>query len=146
MKVILLQDVKKQGKKDEIIDVADGYAKNFLIKNGLAVAATKEAKNILQKEMDKRKQDEEELISECNKLKDKLEKVELKFTVKTGAQDKVFGNVSVKQIHESLNKIGYNIDKKKIHLNSPLSSLGTHLVEVELHKKVKLNIKVMLVK
>ena len=146
MKVILLQDVKKQGKKDEIIDVADGYAKNFLIKNGLAVAATKEAKNILQKDLDKRAQDEEALIMECKKLGDKLSKEELKFKVKTGEQDRVFGNVSIKQIHEMLVKMGYNIDKKKIHLNNPLSSLGTHLVEIELHKKVKINIKVLLVK
>ena len=146
MKVILLQDVKKQGKKDEIIEVSDGYAKNFLIKNGLAVAATKEAKNILQKDLDKRQLAEDNLVEELTKLKNKLVNENLVFTVKVGAQDKVFGNVSTKQIHEELVKKGYKIDKKCIHLNESLSSLGTHLVEIELHKKVKFELKVTLKK
>ena len=146
MKVILLQDVKKQGKKDEIIDVSDGYAKNFLIKNKLAVQATSGALNVLQKDINNREIEENKRIEEYNKLKDKLIREKIEFKVKTGSEDRVFGNVSSKQIHDYINKLGYVIDKKCIHLNNPLSSLGVHEVEIELHKKVKFNIKVMLVK
>lgn len=146
MKVILLQDVKKQGKKDQIIDVSDGYARNFLIKNGLAVAATTTSKKILEKELDKRKQAEDAHIENCKQIAEKLKTVEVVIKVKTGEQDKVFGNVSSKQICEELKKLGFDIDKKKINLTYPIDSLGTHNVKVELHKKVEGEIKVTLKK
>ena len=146
MKVILLQDVKKQGKKDQIIDVSDGYARNFLIKNGLAVAATSTSKKILEKELDKRKAEEDAYITECQKLVEKLKTMEIVIKVKTGEQDKVFGTVSSKQICEELKKKGIDIDKKKINITYPIDSLGTHNVEVILHKKVKGVIKVTLKK
>lgn len=146
MKVILLKDVKKQGKKDEIINVSDGYANNYLIKNNLAVPVSKTSTNILNKELDKRQQEEDELILKCNLIKKEIENKEIKFKVKTGAMDKVFGNVSTKQISEKLNELGYKIDKKQITLNSPLDTLGTHEVEIKLHKKVIFNIKIVLVK
>ena len=146
MKVILLNDVKKQGKKDEIINVSDGYANNYLIKNNLAVPVSKTSTNILNKELDKRQQEEDESILKCNLIKKEIENREIKFKVKTGAMDKVFGNVSTKQISEKLNELGYKIDKKQITLKSPLDTLGTHEVEIKLHKKVIFNIKIVLVK
>lgn len=146
MKVILLQDVKKQGKKDDIIDVSDGYANNYLIKNKLAVPASTKAKEILKDEQDDRLKKEEELISECNKVKDKLIKEKIEFTVKTGSQDKVFGNISIKQVHKKLQDLGYNIDKKCIHIITPIDTLGTTPIEIELHKKVKFNININLKK
>ena len=146
MKVILLQDVKKQGKKDQIIDVSDGYARNFLIKNGLAVAATSTSKKILEKELDKRKAEEDAYIAECQKIVEKLKNTDVVIKVKTGEQDKVFGTVSSKQICEELKKKGIDIDKKKINITYPIDSLGTHNVEVILHKKVKGVIKVTLKK
>ncbi len=146
MKVILLKDVKKQGKKDDIIEVSDGYAMNYLIKNGLAVAATKTSTKILSNELDKRKQQEEELVKEMQAMRDKIIRENITFKVKTGAMDKVFGNVSSKQIAESLNKIGYKVDKKQIQIDAPLDTLGVHNVTVELHKKVRFNIRVNLVK
>lgn len=100
MKVILLQDVKKQGKKDQIIDVSDGYARNFLIKNGLAVAATTSSKKVLERELDKRKQEEDAFIEECKVIAEKLKTIQVVIKVKTGEQDKVFGTVSSKQICE----------------------------------------------
>ena len=146
MKVILLKDVKKQGKKDDIIEVSDGYGLNYLIKNGLAVAATKTSTKILSQELDLRKQEEEKLIEEMQAMRDKIIRENITFKVKTGAMDKVFGNISSKQIAEYLNKIGYKVDKKQIQIDSPLDTLGTHNVTVELHKKVRFNIRVNLVK
>lgn len=146
MKVILLQDVKKQGKKDQIIDVSDGYARNFLIKNGLAIAATTTSKKALDRELDKRKAAEEAFIEECKEIAEKLKTTEVVIKVKTGEQDKVFGTVSSKQICEELKKKGFNIDKKKICLTYAIDSLGTHNVKIELHKKVTAELKVTLKK
>ena len=146
MKVILLKDVKKQGKKDDIIEVSDGYGMNYLIKNGLSVAATKTSTKILSQELDLRKQEEEKLIEEMQAMRDKIIRENITFKVKTGAMDKVFGNISSKQIAEYLNKMGYKVDKKQIQIDSPLDTLGTHNVTVELHKKVRFNIRVNLVK
>ena len=146
MKVILLQDVKKQGKKDDIIDVSDGYANNFLIKNKLAVPASTKAKEILKDEQDDRMRKEEEFIAECNSLKNKIIKEKIEFTVKTGVQDKVFGSISVKQIKEALEKKSYKIEKSMIKISTPISSLGFHNVEIELYSDVYATIKVHVIK
>ena len=146
MKLILLKDVKNQGKKDAIIEVTAGYANNFLIKNGLAVALTNTSKKILDNQLALRKEKEAETIKQMNEIKEKLLKEKIEFKVKTGKMDKVFGNISSKQIAEYLNKLGYKVDKKQIHVNFPLDTLGRHMVEIELHKKVKFNIGVNLVK
>ena len=146
MKVILLQDVKKQGKKDEIINVSDGYAQNFLIKNGLAVAATETSKKRLANELDIKKQQEDAYIEKCKNIAEKLKKEEVVIQVKTGEQDKVFGVVSSKQICDELKKLGYDIDKKKICVTNQIDTLGTHKVKIELHKKVEGEIKVTLKK
>jgi large subunit ribosomal protein L9 len=146
MKVILLEDVKKQGKKDQIIDVSDGYAKNFLIKNGLAVPATAGNTKQLNRKLDTRKAEEEAYIEECKQLVEKLKTKEIKIKVKTGEKDKVFGTVSSKQICEELKKIGFDIDKKKIVVDHPIDCLGTHMVKIQLHKKVQGEIKVTLQK
>lgn len=144
MKVILLQDVKKQGKKDQIIEVSDGYANNYLLKNKLAIPYTKGSKNVLQSQLNKRQEEEEKLIKECEVIAKELSTKEIVFIVKTGSQDRVFGTISSKQIQEELNRLGYNIDKKKIILNNPIDSLGTHNVTIELHKKVICKLKVTL--
>ena len=146
MKIILLEDVKGKGKKDDIIEVSDGYAQNYLIKNNLAVPVSKTSTNILNQELQKRQSAEDKLVAECEKIKAQLENKEIVFTVKTGAQDKVFGNISTKQISEKLKQLGFTIDKKLINIVSPIDSLGTHNVEIKLHKKVKFNLKIVLKK
>ena len=145
MKVILLSDVKGQGKKD-IIDVSDGYANNFLIKNKLAVIYTKKSNEVLQSELEKRQKDEDALVEKYNKVKDKLDNKEIIFKVSTGKEDKVFGSISSKQISDKLNEMGYKIDKKCIKVNGLIDTLGIHNVNVELHKKVKFIIKINVVK
>lgn len=144
MKVILLKDVKKQGKKDDIIDVSDGYARNYLIKNNLAVPVTKRSKEVLDISIEKRELEEESLVKSLNEIKNKLENKEISFVVKTGKEDKVFGVVSSKQISDELKKMGYDIDKKCIKIDGSISSLGTHEVLISLHKKVSFKIKVIL--
>lgn len=142
MKVILLQDVKKQGKKDDIIDVSDGYATNFLIANKLAVPYTKTSKTILNQELDKRVADEEARIKECEALKKKMEADKFSFVFKSGKDGRLFGTVSTKQLADELKKRGYDIDKKMIKLDVKIDTLGVYNVKVELHKKVTATIKV----
>lgn len=146
MKVILLQDVKKQGKKDDIINVSDGYAHNYLIKNGLAVAYTETSKNVLDKQIQKRNDDEEKLVESLNLIKNKLENKNIEFKVKTGKEDQVFGTISTKQIADKLKGLGFDIDKKKISCDTNLDTLGTHKVDINLHKRVKFQINVVLKK
>ena len=145
MKIILLKDVKKQGKSGDILEVKDGYG-NFLISKGDAVVATKVSVNILDKENKEREANELLNIKKCEELKTKLEKTNISFKVKTGAQDKVFGSISPKQIVDELKKLGFDINKTQIKLDVPLSTLGTHIVHIELHKKVTANINIKLEK
>jgi len=144
VKVILLKDVKKQGKKDQIIDVSDGYAKNFLIKQGLAVPCNTANENKLNRDIKSRKDAEEARIKECEDIKKKLEKVTLNFKAKTGKDGKMFGSISSKQIADELKNKGFDVDKKIISCDHNIDSLGIHIVDVELHKKVvaKVNIQV----
>ena len=146
MKIILLEDVNGKGKKDDIMEVSDGYGNNYLIKNKLGVLYTKGSKKILDKEVSVRQEKEDLLVSELNEIKKQLENKDIIFKVKTGVQDRVFGNVSTKQISDELKKQGFNIDKKCMKTNSNLDSLGVHKVLIELHKKVSFFINVLLVK
>lgn len=144
MKVIFIKDVKGQGKKDEIKEVKDGYAMNYLIKNKYAVPYTETSNKRLNDEIKERKAQEEKDIEEANKIKEKLKKEKISFKVKTGKEDRVFGSISSKQIKDELDKLGYKIDKKKIILDTPISSLGHHFVKIELHKKVIAELEIIL--
>lgn len=144
MKVILLKDVKGKGKKDDIIDVSDGYGNNYLIKNKLGILYTKGSKKVLDNELKIREDKENELVSELSKIKDALENREIVFKVKTGAFDKVFGNISKSQIADEIKKLGFNIDKKCIKTDGNIDTLGVHKVLISLHKKVEFFINVVL--
>lgn len=146
MKIILTKDVKKHGKKGDIIEVADGFGMNYLIKNNLGMLASETGMKMLEKE---KKLKEKELESQKEialSIKEQLTRVTLNFKVKTGKEDKVFGTISPKQIEEALKEKNITIDKKKIIVDSPLSSLGIHIVKVELFKEVIGEIKIELTK
>ena len=144
MKVILLSDVAKVGKKGEIKEVADGYARNFLIARGLAVMESAGSKKILAKQNEEAARLDEQKRGEALELKKVLEAKTLVFKVK--AKDgKVSGSISSKQIEEELKKQGITIDKRKICNSEPLNSLGTTDVQIELYKNVIGTIKVRLV-
>lgn len=145
MEVIFIKDFKKEAKKGEIKKVADGYAKNFLIAKGYAVQKNSTNLNILKKEQKQEKALDEKNTKEAKILKEQLEKEELKFKVKTGAQDKVFGSISVKQIKEELDK-KYKINKNQINILSPITSLGYHNIEIILYKDIKANLKIEVIK
>ena len=145
MRVILLKDVKKQGKKDYIIEVKDGYG-NYLINNKLAVLETKGSSKVLKFQQEKAALEENLLIKECENIKKKLENMTLNFRVNTGKNGQVFGQISTKQISDELKKKGFDIDKRKIKLDVPINTLGTTNIKVLLHKKVEATLKIHLQK
>lgn len=146
MEVIFIKDLKNQGKKGQIKEVKDGYAENFLIKNGYAIKKTKENVAKLNYEQAKKAKEDENNKNLAEELKKKLDKEILEFKVKTGEGDKVFGSISLKQIKEELTKKGYKIDKSLIEIVNPIASLGFHNVNINLYPKVTATIKVHLIK
>lgn len=146
MEVIFIKDLKNQGKKGQIKNVKDGYAENFLIKNGYAVKKTKE--NLAKLEHEKAKKSKEDALNKENaqKMSEKLAKETLEFKVKTGVDDKVFGSISVKQIKDELAKKGYAIEKSMIDIEESISSLGFHNVKINLYQDIVANIKVHVIK
>ena len=145
MKIILLKDVKKQGKSGDILNVKDGYG-SFLINKGDAVLATTNSVDRLDRENKEKEKLELDNIKKCEEFKKKIEKLTISFKVKTGEQDRVFGSISPKQIVEELKSKGYEIEKKQIKIDGTISSLGFHNVNIELHKKVVANLKIELKK
>ena len=136
MRVIFIKDLKGKGKINEIKEVSDGYATNFLIKNGYAVKYTKESSKRLDTDIKNNEMRESNLKDSALKLKDKLEKEKIVYDVSSGVGGKVFGTLSSKQIVDCVNKLRYNILKKQVKLDMPINTLGCHLVKIELYKGV----------
>ena len=143
MKVILLSDVPKLGKKGDIKQVADGYGRNYLIARGLAVLESEGAKKVLDKQNEEAKALDEKKRQEAIELKNLLETKTYEFKVKA-KEGKVSGSISSKQIEEAVKKDGISIDKRKIINSEPLNELGTFDVKIELYKDVIGTIKVVL--
>ena len=146
MEVIFIKDLKNQGKKGQVKNVKDGYAENYLIKNGYAVKKTKENLQKLNYELAKKEKENQANKAAALELKEKLAKVVLEFKVKTGEGDKVFGSISVKQIKDELNKQGFKVEKSAIKLDTTISSLGFHNVDLELYNDVIAVVKVHVIK
>ncbi|AEB72306.1 50S ribosomal protein L9 [Lentilactobacillus buchneri] len=145
MKVIFLQDVRGKGKRGEVKEVPDGYAQNFLIKNGKAKAATKAAMSQLKGQQKAEEKREEEELEESKQLKAKLEddKTVVELKAKAGTDGRLFGSIPSKQIATALEKqYGVKLDKRKIELPEPIKVAGYTNVPVKLHVDVTAKIRV----
>ena len=145
MKVILLDNIKGVGKKDEIINAADGYARNFIIAKKLGVEATNRNINDLKLKKANEEKIQLELLEEAKGLAKKIEEKPIVLEIKAGEGGKTFGSISTKEIATAVtSQFGFEIDKKKMSLTEPIKSIGTHLVTVKVHKDVtaKLTVKV----
>lgn len=146
MKVIFLQDVKGKGKKGDVKNVSDGYARNYLLKNKLAEEATPGNMKALQAQKRKSAELEEQEKEEAVQLKNKLESLEVTLKAKSGEGGRLFGSITSKQIAEALNKDhSIKIDKRKVELDQPIRSLGYTNVPVKLHPEVTGTVKVHVV-
>ena len=145
MKVILKQDVKGTGKKSDILDVSDGYAKNFLLKKGLAEQASSVAVNSLklQKEAEERRRAEE--AAAIRALAKTMDKSKVTLSIKCGENGKVFGSVTSREIAAKLAELGYDVDKKKIVLKDPIKTVGDYTIEIRLMEGVSAKVFVSVV-
>ena len=147
VKVILKENIKGVGKKDEIIEVKDGYANNFLFAQNKAVPASEENLKKLKNKSEKNKKDHDKEVKKAEEIKGKINNKEITLAVKAGENGKVFGSIGSKEIVDEVKKVFVlTIDKKKIDgENSRMKELGLHDVEVKLHSEVKAILKVKLI-
>ena len=145
MKVLLLVDVKGTGKKGEIKEVADGYAKNFLLKTGKAKVADNSAINENKRriEADNFRKDMEKQTAK--NLATQLQNIKLTLEIRCGESGKTFGCITSKEISEALKSKGFEIDKRKIELKEPLKTLGTYMIDIKLHPEVSTKIAIEIV-
>jgi large subunit ribosomal protein L9 len=146
MKVILQRSVDKLGVPGDVVNVADGYARNFLIPRGLAAAASKGAvrhSTRLRETHDKRVQQE---LSEARSLADRLAAARLRIPARAGEDGRLFGSVTVNDVTRAIEASGVNIDRKRVHLPEPIRSVGAHEVTVHLHPEVDASVTVEVVR
>ncbi len=146
MDVILREDVEKLGVRGELVKVAPGYARNFLLPKRLAVAATESNKKIVAQEREGHLRKEAKLAGEAGELAKIMSTVSVTIRAKAGENDHLFGSVTVKDIADALEKQNFNIDRKKIVMADVIRQLGEHKVTLKLHKDVSLELPVHVVK
>lgn len=145
MKVILLNDVKNVGKKDEVVEVAAGYGRNYLIRRGLAVQATESSLRVLAEEEDEKAAKEAKIKEKALEKKEKIEGLELDFNVNVGVEGKIFGSVSSKQVARALEqRHQIKVDRRKFIDKGPYNHLGVNHAKIELYKDVVATIQVVL--
>ncbi|MFW6381310.1 MAG: 50S ribosomal protein L9 [Bacillota bacterium] len=145
MKVILREDVEKLGKKGEIEEVADGYARNYLLPRGLAVEATRGRIKQINQQQKQQEQQEQEKIEEAREMAANIEDNKYTFPVKAGEKGRLFGSVTTKDIAGKLHDYGFEIDKRDIELEDNIKELGVHKVPVKIYDEVKAEIRVEVV-
>jgi ribosomal protein L9 len=146
MKVILLENVKGSGKKSDVVNVSDGYAKNYLLPRKLAIEATKAALNELNIKQNASEYKKNKLIEESKNLAEKLEAKKIIIYVKAGENGKLFGAVTAKEISDEIKKqLNLDVDRKKIVLNEQIKSLGSWVINIKLCHEVvaKLNLEIL---
>lgn len=143
MQVILLEDVKSLGKKGQIVNVNDGYARNFILPKKLGLEATSKNLNDLKLQNANKEKLAQEALEAAQELAKKIEAGKIVVPIKVGEGGRTFGSVSTKEIAIEVKKqMGYDIDKKKIQLKDAIKTLGTHIVPIKLHQKVVAELKV----
>lgn len=146
MKVILRKDFEQLGKIGDLIEVKEGYARNFLFPRQIAYIATKGNLAALQEEKKQVVKKEAKEFELAQGLSSELEKVSVTIPVKVGEEDKIFGTVTTQMIADALKEKGFDIDKRKIEINEPIKSLGIYSVSVKLHHKVDAVVKTWVVR
>nr|WP_320119666.1 50S ribosomal protein L9 [uncultured Marinifilum sp.] len=140
MEIILKQDIHTLGYKNDIVTVKNGYARNYLIPNGIAILATESAKKMHAENMRQRAHKEEKIKNEALEIAKKLEGVTLSLGAKTSTTGKIFGSVNNIQIAEALTAQGFDIDRKVISIKDAVKEIGKYTATVKLHKEVKVEI------
>ncbi|MFS8616033.1 MAG: 50S ribosomal protein L9 [Solitalea sp.] len=140
MEVILTQDVKKLGEKDDIVTVKPGYGRNFLLPKGMAVLATESNKKVLAENIRQAQFKQEKVKKDAEKIAEGLKDVSLTIGAKAGENGKIFGAVNALQIAEAIKKLGFEVDRRKITFDSDVKFLGTYTANVNLHKEVKVQV------
>ena len=141
MEIILIQDINKLGQKDDIVNVKDGFGRNYLIPRGFAVAATSSAKKMHAENLRQRAHKEEKIRVAAQEIAGKLEGVKITVGAKTSSSGKIFGSVNTIQIAESLKEKGFDIDRKNITLPvDQIKEVGTYKAIVKLHRDVKVEV------
>ena len=146
MDVILREDVEKLGTRGQLVKVAPGYARNFLLPNKMAVAATESNKKIVEQERQAHLRKEAKLQSEAQDLAHLMSGTVLTISAKAGENDQLFGSVTAKDVAEALEAKNFTIDRRKIQLEEPIRSLGEHKVPVRLHRDVTTEVTVNVVR
>jgi|SRR5680860_100444 len=137
MEIILKQDVDRLGSADDIVNVKDGFARNFLIPTKKAIAATESAKKILAENTKQRAHKQAKLIAEATKIAEQIVNKKVKIGAKTSTSGKIFGSVNTIQLAEAINKKGFEIDRKQISLpTDSIKEIGTYTAKIKLHKEV----------
>lgn len=146
MKIILRQNTEGLGQIGEVVDVKDGYARNFLIPRKLAYAALKGNIRALEEEKKTLSKKREQEFTAAEKLASELEKVSVTIQVQVGEEDKIFGSVTAQMISDALKEKGHEIDKRKIEIEEPIKALGIYGISIRLHPSVIAKIKVWVVR
>lgn len=142
MKIILLEDIKNTGKKGELVEVSDGFARNYLIRQNKAKAATKTEINNVKQQEKAEQYHEEERQEQAQKQYESIHGKSVTIKVKTGENNKLFGSVTNKDIAEAISKKFFKVDKKDVKLIEPIKQLGKYTVEVKLYKQLVANVHV----
>jgi large subunit ribosomal protein L9 len=146
MEVILREEIEKLGRRGDVVKVASGYARNYLLPKRLAVAATDSNKKIVEQEKQAYLRRESKEIGDASDLAKMMASVEVTLAQKAGDNDQLFGSVTAQDITAALERAGYTIDRRKVNLEEPIKSLGDYKVTVKLHREVSVELPVHVIK
>ncbi len=146
MELILREDVQGLGTRGDVINVASGYARNYLLPKGLAVLATEAQKRVLEKETKLREIRDEKIKSNLSAVAEKMSDLSTTIVVQAGEEDKLYGSVTAHDIAEAIKGQGFEVDQKQVMLDEPIKKLGIYNVPVKLHREIEVAVKVWVVK